>query len=510
MVRIGHRMVAPTASPDPPAGRAARQPIARSSMRPATCSSKRASPACGSSTSRPGRAWARATIYRRWPSKEALALELVLGLAAPHLDIADVGDTRAELRAAAGNPLAAIAGTPWGPVIRAMLSQIAGNPAIGDPFRAAVVARRRAEVTRVIERGIARGDLRPDADPTIATELLVGPVYFRLVFGGRARRRASPGSDRRRRLPPRSPPADHPAGPPPAPEPRSLGSDRADRPRPWGRSGPHRPRLGRRTLVDMQIVTPSRGRRRDPERRPGLPPLRGGHAVGPPRRPRRSRPGAPRRRRRPPPHRGSRAAPGAGDGRPLPASGAVHRPERPGGGERGPGRLRPGLPVRRPAALRDAAAAARRRASSTRRPPDAHGFCSLGTSVEAMHAGDPAPRRRSSSSSTARCRGRSARASSTSTRSTSRSRSTSPPYELASARIGDVERRIGEYVAELVPDGATLQLGIGAIPAADGARPARQARPRHPHRDVHRRGRRPRRGGRRSPAPARSATGARS
>jgi hypothetical protein len=36
----------------------------------------------------------------------------------------------------------------------------------------------------VIARGIARGDLRPDADASIATELLVGPVYFRLVFGG--------------------------------------------------------------------------------------------------------------------------------------------------------------------------------------------------------------------------------------------------------------------------------------------------------------------------------------
>ncbi len=126
----------------------------------------------------------KGTIYRRWASKEALTLELLLGLAGPHLDIADVGNTQAELLAAARNPLAAITGTPWGPVVRAMLSQIAGNPSIGDPFKAAVVARRRAEVAGVIERGIARGDLRPDADASIATELLVGPVYFRLVFGG--------------------------------------------------------------------------------------------------------------------------------------------------------------------------------------------------------------------------------------------------------------------------------------------------------------------------------------
>jgi AcrR family transcriptional regulator len=124
------------------------------------------------------------TIYRRWASKEELTLELLLALAQPHLAIRDVSDTRAELLAAVENPIRAITETPFGPVIRAMMSQIAGNPAIGDPFRSAVVAARRAEIGRVIERGIARGDLRPDADPSVATELLAGPVYFRLVFGG--------------------------------------------------------------------------------------------------------------------------------------------------------------------------------------------------------------------------------------------------------------------------------------------------------------------------------------
>jgi acyl-CoA hydrolase len=41
-----------------------------------------------------------------------------------------------------------------------------------------------------------------------------------------------------------------------------------------------------------------------------------------------------------------------------------------------------------------------------------------------------------------------------------------PTFERPGEPIGEVERRIGEYVAELVPDGATLQLGIGAIPSA--------------------------------------------
>jgi acyl-CoA hydrolase len=98
-------------------------------------------------------------------------------------------------------------------------------------------------------------------------------------------------------------------------------------------------------------------------------------------------------------------------------------------------------------------------------PPDAHGFCSLGVSVESVHAA--------------------IRAASTVivqlNRAMPRTLGESfihvddidlavevdvPPYELPVAPIGEVERRIGEYVADLVVDGATLQLGIGAIPAA--------------------------------------------
>jgi hypothetical protein len=48
-----------------------------------------------------------------------------------------------------------------------------------------VVQARRDEVRRVIERGIARGDLPVGTDSDVATDVLIGPMYFRLVFGGR-------------------------------------------------------------------------------------------------------------------------------------------------------------------------------------------------------------------------------------------------------------------------------------------------------------------------------------
>ena len=54
-----------------------------------------------------------------------------------------------------------------------------------------------------------------------------------------------------------------------------------------------------------------------------------------------------------------------------------------------------------------------------------------------------------------------------------------------------VSRAIGGNVAELIPNGATLQMGIGEIPNAVLAALKDQARPRDPHGDVLRRRRRP-------------------
>lgn len=126
----------------------------------------------------------KATIYRRWRSKEELAMELLHELAAPFLAIPDSGDTRAELVTVAQSCIGRLTESDFGPVVRAMLCEIAANQAVGDGFRSVVVQARRDEVQRVVERGIARGDLPQSIDPEVATEVLIGPIYFRLVFGG--------------------------------------------------------------------------------------------------------------------------------------------------------------------------------------------------------------------------------------------------------------------------------------------------------------------------------------
>jgi acyl-CoA hydrolase len=98
-------------------------------------------------------------------------------------------------------------------------------------------------------------------------------------------------------------------------------------------------------------------------------------------------------------------------------------------------------------------------------PPDRHGYCSLGTSVIAMPAAIKAAKVVIAQIN----------------RGVPRTLGDTfihvdqidlgvevdvPVYTHGLRAVTDVERRIGEYVAEMVPDGATIQMGIGAIPSA--------------------------------------------
>jgi acyl-CoA hydrolase len=101
-------------------------------------------------------------------------------------------------------------------------------------------------------------------------------------------------------------------------------------------------------------------------------------------------------------------------------------------------------------------------------PPDPHGFCSLGTSVDATLAAV-----RSARTVIAQFNRAMPRTLGDSFIHVSEidvaTEVNVPPYEVPQPVHGDVERRIGGFVADLVPDGATLQMGIGAIPTAVGA-----------------------------------------
>jgi AcrR family transcriptional regulator len=126
---------------------------------------------------------AKTTIYRRWRDRDELALaavwdDLVSSLGAPR----DVGETQAELRAFIEPVVAVLRSPVMNTAIRGLTSEIAENPELSRTYRDQIVEPRLEQLRDLVERGVARGDLRPDTDVRLAHELLLGPVFYRLLY----------------------------------------------------------------------------------------------------------------------------------------------------------------------------------------------------------------------------------------------------------------------------------------------------------------------------------------
>jgi len=127
---------------------------------------------------------AKTTIYRRWRGKDELALAVLIDMVEKVVATPDLGNTRAELVSFVDAAVKILGSTLMGRVMQGLISDLAANPDLAHAFQERVVALRVAEVRRLIEHGIERGDLRPDADVELAHELLFGPVYYRLLLSG--------------------------------------------------------------------------------------------------------------------------------------------------------------------------------------------------------------------------------------------------------------------------------------------------------------------------------------
>ncbi len=98
-------------------------------------------------------------------------------------------------------------------------------------------------------------------------------------------------------------------------------------------------------------------------------------------------------------------------------------------------------------------------------PPDRHGFCTLGTSVDTAKAASESAKMiiAEVNDRMPRTQGHTAVPFD---RIDAFIASDRPLYSHQPAQESEVDKRIGEIITELVEDGATLQMGIGAIPDA--------------------------------------------
>jgi AcrR family transcriptional regulator len=121
------------------------------------------------------------TIYRWWPSKGAVMLELIDETAtatAPHPDTGDLAaDMRTQLRA-----IIDMLTPPQTSPVTGLIAEALNDPDLARELRERLIEPRIAAFKERLRRAQDEGQLSPDTDLDVALDLLYGPVYHRLVF----------------------------------------------------------------------------------------------------------------------------------------------------------------------------------------------------------------------------------------------------------------------------------------------------------------------------------------
>ena len=125
----------------------------------------------------------KATIYRRYGSKDELVTAAIAGLVS-EITVPDTGRTRADLRALMRGAVRVYQGSVEAAVMPSLVDAMSRDAELARLIRDGYLARRRAALRAVLERGIERGDLRRDMDLELALDVLGGPLFYRLLITG--------------------------------------------------------------------------------------------------------------------------------------------------------------------------------------------------------------------------------------------------------------------------------------------------------------------------------------
>jgi AcrR family transcriptional regulator len=126
---------------------------------------------------------AKTTIYRRYPTKRDLAIA-ALSQEAPFPPPPAELRGRDAIERFVRQAVAMLIESGAVRILGSLLTEDQRDPGILAAFRARVLEPRRAVVTGMLQRGIERGEIRPDIDPLVVTEMIAGAVFGHHVILG--------------------------------------------------------------------------------------------------------------------------------------------------------------------------------------------------------------------------------------------------------------------------------------------------------------------------------------
>jgi AcrR family transcriptional regulator len=124
----------------------------------------------------------KATIYKHWPCRTAIAAEAFGRRMADSIPLPDEGNAIADLTEQVRRVSEFYSG-PNGRIFAQLLAASVTDEAAAPYFREFFLDARRANVAELWNRALARGEVNPSISAGTATDLLFGPLIFRLMTG---------------------------------------------------------------------------------------------------------------------------------------------------------------------------------------------------------------------------------------------------------------------------------------------------------------------------------------
>jgi AcrR family transcriptional regulator len=125
----------------------------------------------------------KATIYRRWPSKLALVMDAITSFTEQTMRVPDTGALRTDMLEFLVAFYETIGGDQ-GKILAELVSEMPRNAELREALRSGLWAQRRVASEVIVERGVARGEIRPDADRTVLMELGTALILQRVLMSG--------------------------------------------------------------------------------------------------------------------------------------------------------------------------------------------------------------------------------------------------------------------------------------------------------------------------------------
>ncbi|MFV0434182.1 MAG: TetR/AcrR family transcriptional regulator [Leucobacter sp.] len=126
---------------------------------------------------------AKTTIYRRWRSKAEMVFDLAIHRA-DEVTTFDTGSLKGDLEVLAERAVRLVSDDPGRSVLPGLLADMAGDPDLTDRLRESFVGAARADIAAMLDRALARGELREAADVELVHAALLGIPYAQVHLLG--------------------------------------------------------------------------------------------------------------------------------------------------------------------------------------------------------------------------------------------------------------------------------------------------------------------------------------